>query len=100
MTDEQVTVVIGMPTDEGKREELARVREQAGHGYMKPIIYTGSQKRHCADCGQELWVGPRSITVLYNPAAVLICPWCIPGRTDDADTVSLKHLGNPEDQRR
>jgi hypothetical protein len=101
MTDETMSLILGMPRDEGKREELARQREANGHGYMKPIIWTGAEPVDCEDCGMELWVGPRSMAAFRESPRPIVCPWCAGQRAVDAGAtvVGVTHMGNPEDTR-
>jgi hypothetical protein len=101
MSNQQDVIVIGMPVDEGKREELAKVRAEIGHGHLKPIIYSDSVVMECWDCGMALYVGPRSRDLLHNdPTSMLLCVWCARTRAARAGGADVAHLGNPEDQRR
>lgn len=87
-------VVIGMPTDHGKRRELAKLHPDG----KPPLVYTGSVKSHCVRCGDEVWVGPRAQVVLsLSDTAALLCPWCAKAVSEEQRArVTVRHLGNPE----
>jgi len=93
MTDERETIVVGFPTDERLRAEIARVHPSG----LKPMIYAGAVKRRCDHCNLELWVGPKQHAVLaQDPGLRLLCPWCMVKEAAKSDSVGVDHLGNPE----
>ena len=97
MTEGGMVVRRGMATDEGWRGGRADGRGAVGHGYLEPVIYTGSGTRPCTVCGLELYGGPRQQVALAEVAtSVLLCLWCAEQRAAAAEVVTVAHLDNPE----